>query len=145
MLLTTLHLDKLSFVFAVIFHIAAFLLILYSLHTRDRLQQMVTLIYAGCAIGAVLAGDLITLFIYFEAAALSSVFLIWARRTPASYEAGMRYLIVQVIAGLLLLTGIILHARTSGSIEFTQMDPGTPGGALIFLAFGDQVCLPLAA
>ena len=143
MLLTTLHLDKLSFVFAVIFHIAAFLLILYSLHTRDRLQQMVTLIYAGCAIGAVLAGDLITLFIYFEAAALSSVFLIWSRRTPASYAAGMRYLIVQVISGLLLLTGIILHARSSGSIEFTQMDPGTPGGALIFLAFGIKCAFPL--
>ncbi len=143
MLLTTLHLDRLSFIFAVIFHIAAFLLILYSLHTRDRLQQMVTLIYAGSAIGAVLAGDLITLFIYFEAAALSSVFLIWARRTPASYGAGMRYLIVQVISGLLLLTGIILHARSSGSIEFTQMNPGTPGGALIFLAFGIKCAFPL--
>ncbi len=143
MLLTTLHLDKLSFMFAVIFHIAAFLSILYSLHAHDRLQQMITLIYAGCAIGVVLAGDLVTLFIYWEAAALSSVFLIWARRTPASYAAGMRYLIVQVISGLLLLTGIILHARTSGSIEFAQLDPGTPGGALIFLAFGIKCAFPL--
>ncbi len=143
MLLTTLHLDKLSFMFAVIFHIAAFLSILYSLHARDRLQQMITLVYAGCAIGVVLAGDLVTLFIYWEAAALSSVFLIWARRTPASYAAGMRYLIVQVISGLLLLAGIILHARSSGSIEFTQLDPGTPGGALIFLAFGIKCAFPL--
>lgn len=143
MLLTTLHLDKLSFMFAVIFHIAAFILILYSLHARDRLQQMVSLIYAGCALGVVLAGDLVTLFIYWEAATISSVFLIWARRTPASYQAGMRYLIIQIISGLLLLTGIVLHARASGSIEFTQLNPGTAGGLLIFLAFGIKCAFPL--
>ena len=141
--LVTLHMDRLSFMFAVIFHIAAFIATVYSLHQRDSLQQAIGLVYAGCALGVVLAGDLVTLFIYWEAAAVSSVFLIWARRTPSSYRAGMRYLIIQVISGFLLLAGIILHARAGGSIEFTRLDLNSPGGLLIFLAFGIKCAFPL--
>lgn len=143
MTLTTLHVDRLSFMFAVIFHIAAFITVVYSLHLRDPMQQAISLVYAGCALGVVLAGDLVTLFIYWEAAAISSVFLIWARRTPASYRAGMRYLIIQVISGLMLLGGIILHTGSGGSIEFTQLDLGTAGGLLIFIAFGIKCAFPL--
>ena len=141
--LVTLHMDRLSFMFAVIFHIAAFIATVYSLHQRDSLQQAIGLVYAGCALGVVLAGDLVTLFIYWEAAAVSSVFLVWARRTPSSYRAGMRYLIIQVISGFLLLAGIILHARAGGSIEFTRLDLNSPGGLLIFLAFGIKCAFPL--
>ena len=141
--LTTLHIDKLSFVFAVIFHIATFIAVVYSLHLRDSWQQCVNLIYAGCALGVVLAGDLITLFIYWEMAAISSVFLIWARRTERSYYAGLRYLIVQIVSGLLLLAGIILYANASGSIEFTKLDLASPGCVLIFIAFGIKCAFPL--
>ena len=141
--LTTLHIDRLSFMFAVIFHIAAFIMTVYSLHLRDPQQQAIGLIYAGCALGVVLAGDLVTLFIYWEAAAISSVFLVWARRTRASYRAGMRYLVIQVVSGFLLLAGIILHAHSSGSIEFTRMDLNSPGAWLIFMAFGIKCAFPL--
>ena len=55
--------------------------------------------------GAVLAGDLVTLFICWELAAVSSVFLIWARRTQRAYRAGMRYLLAQIGSGVLLLAG----------------------------------------
>ena len=141
--LTTLHIDRLSFMFAVIFHIAAFIMTVYSLHLRDPQQQAIGLIYAGCALGVVLAGDLVTLFIYWEAAAISSVFLVWARRTRASCRAGMRYLVIQVVSGFLLLAGIILHAHSSGSIEFTRMDLNSPGAWLIFMAFGIKCAFPL--
>ena len=58
MALTTLRVDGLSFVWGVIFHIAAMLAGLYAWHVKDRMQQSAALIYAGAAIGAVLAGDL---------------------------------------------------------------------------------------
>ena len=84
--MATLRLDRLSFIFGVIFHLAAAIAALYAWHLNDRLQQSATLIYAGAAIGALLAGDLITLFLYWEITAISSVFLIWARKTePVSY------------------------------------------------------------
>ena len=66
--------DKLSLVFGYIFYIATFLSVVYALHVKDTLQQINGLIYPGAAIGAVFAGDLITLFIYWELTAISSVF-----------------------------------------------------------------------
>jgi multicomponent Na+:H+ antiporter subunit D len=81
MKLVMTHIDPLSRIFGLIFHVAAFAGLLYSLHVKDTQQQMATLIYAGSAIAAVFAGDLITLFSYWELTAISSVFLIWASRT----------------------------------------------------------------
>jgi multicomponent Na+:H+ antiporter subunit D len=50
----------------------------------------------------------VTLFVFWELTGLSSVLLIWARRTERGYRAGMRYLAAQVISGLLMLAGIVL-------------------------------------
>jgi multicomponent Na+:H+ antiporter subunit D len=141
--LVTLRLDALSFIFALIFLIAAGLNVLYALHVRDTVQQVATLIYAGAAIGAVLAGDLMTLFIYWELTAISSVFLIWARRTEASLKAGLRYLVIQVGSGVLLLAGAIVHFRATGATTFEHLGLDSPGGLLIFLAFGIKCAFPL--
>ncbi len=141
--LITLRLDALSFPFAVIFHIAAFLVVIYAWHIRDTVQQVMGLIYAGAAIGAVLAGDLLTLFIYWEFTAISSVFLIWARRTERAYHAGLRYLVIQVGSGVLLLAGIILHMRATDSINFEHMTFDTPGTMLVFVAFGIKAAFPM--
>ena len=81
--LVTLRVDKLSLMFGYVFLLAAFLGGLYALHVRDSFQQSAGLIYAGSAIGAVFAGDLVTLFIFWEGVAIASVFLIWAARQRA--------------------------------------------------------------
>lgn len=143
MTLITLRVDSLSFIFAVAFLIAAALAVVYAWHLDDALQQVVGLFYPGAALGVVLAGDLITLFIFWELAAISSVFLIWARRTERAYRAGLRYLLIQVGSGVLLLAGVILHFRASGSIAFEHLDLGNPGTTLIFLAFGVKAAFPL--
>ncbi len=77
--------DRLSLLFGYLFHIAALIAIVYSLHVRDTLQQSCSLLYAGSALGAVFAGDFLTLFIFWEMLALTSVFLIWARRSERAY------------------------------------------------------------
>ncbi len=141
--LTTIRVDALSLVFGIIFHIAAFLSVLYALHVKDSVQHVAGLIYAGSAIGAVFAGDLVSLFVYWELTAVSSVFLIWARRTERSYEAGMRYLIIQVASGLLLLVGVIFHAQKTGAITFGFLGLDGLGSQLIFLAFGIKCAFPL--
>ncbi len=141
--LTFVRLDDLSRIFAIIFSIAAFLSGLYAWHVRDTVQQVATLGYAGSAIGGVLAGDLITLFLWWEGTAIASVFLIWARRTPAATATGMRYLIVQVLSGVLLLAGLLLHYHDTGSIAFDHLGLGSPGTLLIFLSFGIKCAFPL--
>jgi multicomponent Na+:H+ antiporter subunit D len=143
--LTVVRIDKLSFVFGVIFHIAAFLSVIYALHVKEALEHVAAMVYVGAAIGALFAGDLITLFVYWELTALSSVFLIWARRTPQAYKAGLRYLAVQVASGVILLAGLILHYRHTRSISFglIGLQPGDPGTYLIFIAFGIKCAFPL--
>lgn len=141
--LTPVRVDKLSLVFGYIFHIAAAITIIYAFHVKDAVQAMAGMIYAGCAIGAVFAGDLISLFVYWEGTAISSVFLIWASRTESAYRAGIRYLIYQVSSGVLLLGGAIWIFNQTGSLAFDKMTLSGPGPVMVFLAFGIKAAFPL--
>ena len=140
--LEVIHLDPLSRVFATIFHIAAFLGVIYALHVEDRIQHVTALIYAGASIAAACVGDLISLFVFWEITALSSVFLIWARRTERAVQVGMRYLIIQVASGVLLLTGTTLQYAETGSSAFGPMTLDSAGPILIFIAFGIKAAFP---
>jgi multicomponent Na+:H+ antiporter subunit D len=142
MALKPIHIDRLSLLFGYLFHIAALISVIYSLHIKDRMQQVAGMLYAGSALGAVFAGDLLTLFLFWEMLAITSVFLIWARRTDKAYSAGMRYLIIQVISGLLLLVGIILHSQQSASLMFTEIGLGSLASWFMFLAFGIKCAFP---
>jgi len=141
--LETLRVDKLALVWGYIFHIAAFLGALYAIHEDDALQGSMAQIYMGSAVGAVFAGDLITLFVFWELTAISSVFLIWATGTERSFRSGMRYLIIQVGSGVLLLAGAIIFLADTGSIDFDHIGLETLGGKLIFIAFGIKCAFPL--
>ncbi|MDO6639239.1 Na(+)/H(+) antiporter subunit D [Shewanella sp. 5_MG-2023] len=136
--------DKLSLMFGYIFHIAAFIGIVYSLHVKDTVQQVAAMLYAGSAIGAVFAGDLLTLFVFWELLAFTSVFLVWARRTPAAYSAGMRYLIMQVLSGVILLIGALFYISETGSLAFDYIGLDSIAGWLIFIAFGIKCAFPVA-
>lgn len=141
--LILLRVDKLSLLFGIVFHIAAFLGLLFALHVKDTTQHVSGILYAGSSIGAVFAGDLITLFIFWEMTAITSVFLILARKSPNSQATGMRYLIIQVLSGVILLAGVLVRYQQTGSIEFTFIGLDGPGGALILLAFGIKAAFPL--
>ena len=141
--LEVLRVDKLALVWGYIFHIAAFLGVLYAIHEGDRLQSAMAQIYMGSAIAAVFAGDLITLFVFWELTAISSVFLIWASKTERAFHAGMRYLIIQIGSGVLLLAGTIILFSSTGSIAFNHIGIDSLGGKIIFLAFGIKCAFPL--
>ena len=141
--LTYLRVDRLSLLFGYLFHIAAFIGMVFALHIKDRMQHVAALLYIGSAMGAVFAGDLITLFVFWELAAVTSVFLIWARRTPASLGAGQRYLIIQIVSGVLLLAGAVMHVHATGSLAFEYIGLDGPASWLIFLAFGIKCAFPL--
>lgn len=142
--LTLYRTDKLSFMFGYVFHIAAFIAIVYSLHVRDTTQQVAAMMYAGSGLGAVFAGDLLTLFVFWELLAFTSVFLIWARRTRRSYVAGMRYLVIQVLSGVILLAGTLFYATEKGTLAFGHIGLEGVAGWLIFIAFGIKCAFPMA-
>jgi len=136
--------DKLSLMFGYVFHIAAFIAIIYSLHVRDTVQQVSALMYAGSGLGAVFAGDLLTLFVFWELLAFTSVFLIWARKTDRSYAAGFRYLIIQVLSGVILLAGALFYVAEKGTLTFDFIGLEGIAGWLIFIAFGIKCAFPMA-
>jgi len=140
--LVLLRVDTLSLLFGYLFHLAAFLAILFALQVRDTMQQLASLLYAGSALGAVFAGDFITLFVFWELLAVTSVFLIWARRTPRAFRAGLRYLAIQVTSGLILLAGIIARVQETGWIDFDFIGLTGLAAWLIFIAFGIKCAFP---
>ncbi|WP_448567374.1 Na(+)/H(+) antiporter subunit D [Thalassotalea ganghwensis] len=145
--LEPVRIDKLSIMFGYLFHIASFIAIIYAMHVKDTIQHVAALAYAASAVGAVFAGDLLTLFVFWELLALTSVFLIWARRTDKAYSSGLRYLIIQVLSGVMLLAGLLIYAQVNGSLLFQEIGLAHQGIAqigawLIFLAFGIKCAFP---
>ena len=152
--LSIVRIDRWSWIFGIVFHLAAITASIYALHVKDTKQHVAGMIYAGSAIAACCAGDLITLFVCWELTAVSSVFLIWANGTETAYRSGMRYLIIQVTSGVLLLSGAIIHYQQTGSLvfeNFLRLEPGQRGAIgdlefgplLILIAFGIKGAFPL--
>ena len=136
------RIDKLSMLFALLFHIATALGAIFALHVRDPVQQAGALLYGAGALGVVFAGDLLSLFVFWEAMALASVFLIWARNTERATRSGMRYLAAQVSSGVLLLAGALIHRSETGDLAFVALSLDGLGAKLIFLAFGIKCAWP---
>ena len=135
--------DALTLPFAIIFHIAAILNVIYGAHEKHWNQHVAIMSYSGAAIAAVHAGDLLTLFVWWEATAFTSVFLILASKTKRSYKSAFRYILIQVGSGMFLLAGAILLMSETGNAEFKNFDINSLYGQLIFIAFGIKAAFPL--
>lgn len=141
--LTPFRVDRLSLVFGYIFHFVSLVGIIYTLNIKNDLEYVAGLVYGGSALGAVFAGDLFTFFVFWEMLTVSALWLIWARRTKASQEAGFRYLMVHVFGGLVLLAGIIMYINEQQSIDFGFIGLHSPATYCIFLGMGINAAWPL--
>lgn len=137
------RMDKMSLLFGYVYHIIAFISLLYAMHVKDDLQHVAGLVYSGSALGVVFAGDLFSLFIFWEMLTVGSLILIWSRRTTRSTQAGYRYLLVHAVGGLVLLAGIVLHLKETGSIQFGHIGLDGLASLLIFLGFGINSAWPI--
>ncbi|MDZ7760386.1 MAG: Na(+)/H(+) antiporter subunit D [Desulfovermiculus sp.] len=138
--------DKLSLLFGYVFGLMALLGALFALQVKDDVQHVAALVYAGSTLGVVFAGDLLTLYIFWELMAVSSTFLILAARNRQAQQAGFRYVLMHIVGGLLLLAGIILYAQQTGSLEFAHIGLNGTASWLIFLGFAlNAAAMPLHA
>lgn len=135
--------DRLSLAFGYIFAIITFIASIYSLHVKDNLHLVSAFVYAGSAQGAVFAGDFITLFIFWVTMAFAAAYVIWSTRTKASVKAGMRYLMVHILGGLLLLDGILHYYHETGSLLFNYIGLNGISSWFIFLGLGIGAAFPL--
>ena len=136
--------DRLSLVFSYVFALVALIGMVYSLHVDDDAQHVAALTYAGAALGAVFAGDFLSLFLFWELMALSAALLVLLRRVPAASAAGFRYVLVHVFGGLCLFAGIVVHWSQTGSLAFGDLSPyaGSAAFALILNAFLVNAAVP---
>jgi multicomponent Na+:H+ antiporter subunit D len=140
--------DALSLVFGYIMSLMCILGTLYGLHVKDDKQHMAAWFYVAGSIGAIYAGDFITLFLFWELMAFSSVFLIWFRGQRESLPAGLRYLLVHVAGGLSLLAGMVWHCKSTGSWAFDgtfrdlAVGHATPATYLIMVGFILNAAVP---
>ena len=139
--LEPLAVDDLSLAFGFVFTIVAFLGAVYGFRIMGTTERVAATMYGGSALGVVFAGDLLSLFLFWEIKALASVFLIWARGTEEAGRAGKRYLYVQLAGGKLLLAGIIWHYALTGSLAFTGFELA-PATALIMVGFLLSAAVP---
>lgn len=133
--LTPLQGDNLSRLFATIFSLAAFAGGLFALKQSSRLEITAAYVYAGAAISVVLAGDLITVFVFWEVMALGSTLVLWSSATTASGRAAHRYLIIHLLGGVLLLAGIAGHVQHTGNLAFGAMQADSWSAWLILAGF----------
>jgi multicomponent Na+:H+ antiporter subunit D len=135
LVLTPLEGGKLGRLFATIFAIMAFGGGLFALGQKSRVELSAAMLYAGAAIGVALAGDLVTVFIFWELMAIGSTLVLWSAGTPASYRASLRYLMIHLAGGVLLFAGVTGHMASTGDVAFARMDTDSVAHWLIFVGF----------
>jgi len=135
------ELNSLTVFFALLFSGAWVVASLYSLKYMDhegascRFYSFLQLTLAGC-LGVVLAGDLITLFLFFEMMTLCSWVLVIHKEDQAAMSAGNLYLYLGVIGGLVLLMGIFLLYNATGTADFQAIPQVVAENTGLVIAMG---------
>ncbi len=117
------------------------LVLLYGLDVLKPGEQAVSLVAIGSSVGVALAGNFLTLFIFWEFVTISTGVLIMLRGTSHAVRMGYRFTLFQLGGGLLLFLGILQHYAATGSLLIT-----TPAAGLTFFLLGigiKAVFLPL--
>lgn len=134
--------DKLGLVFGYVITIATFIGMVFSLHVKKDHEHMAAFVYAGSALGTVFAGDLLSLFLFWEIMAFSSALLVFYAPWKNTSAVGMRYLYVHIFGGLLLLAGIFIYVGQTGSIAFDAMPHEGLGPMLMLSGFLLNAAVP---
>ena len=107
--------------FATIFSIMAFAGGLFAFRQAQWYELAAGYAYAAGAVGVAFAGDLISLFLFWELMAIFSTIVVWCGGTDESRRAGIRYAIMHLLGGVILkvgIEGVVVH---TGSVEIQPM------------------------
>ncbi len=132
--LTPVRIDVLSRLFATVFAVMAFAGGLFALNQDNTVELAAAFVYGGAAIGVVFAGDLISVFIFWEIMAIGSTMVVWAGGKSA-YRAGKRYAIIHFFGGVVLMAGIAGEIMATGSLQFDAMQTDSIARWLILAGF----------
>ena len=104
-----IHLDSLAWTFMLVFCIIAVLNGIYGIGIQHRYECGMSMVYAGSVMGVILAGDCISLIIFWEISAFASMYVVYCKHDRASARASFRYILVHAFGGNMLLAGLIIY------------------------------------
>lgn len=122
---------------AAAFHIVAAAGLLFARSEEDRWPIAAGLVAAGAAVAALASTSLLSLIAWTEVIAVSSALITMSSGTLPAIRAGLAYLLLQVLAGALLLVALALQGD--------GLTPQTLEGAapwLILVALGIKAAMP---
>ncbi|WP_058828928.1 Na(+)/H(+) antiporter subunit D [Haloferax sp. Q22] len=135
------NVDEFSRLMGIIFGLIGAAAVLYSYSSGARnVQTAYALGYVGTSLGAVFAGDWLTMVFFWELMAVTSTLLVWDYGGKA-VRAGYRYAIAHGLGGSLLMGAIVWHYVEVGTFLFSATDgiaAGVPA-ALAALGIGVNV------
>ncbi|MFB6102796.1 MAG: Na(+)/H(+) antiporter subunit D [Haloplanus sp.] len=114
--------DPFSRIVGLVFAFIATVAVTYSWATGAKNRQTAyALTYVGSSLGAVFAGDWLTMVVWWELMAVTSTILVWDYGGKA-VRAGFRYALLHGIGGSLVLAAIAWHYAEVGSFLFSAAD-----------------------
>jgi multicomponent Na+:H+ antiporter subunit D len=134
------RLDMLSIFMGLLFGFMGVIIAVYSIdYMRDdplpgRFFGFLMFVFAGC-MGVVLAGDLFSLFLFFEFMSIMFFILVAHHATPEAVAAGMKFLFMTIIAGVSLFMAVAIIYMECGSLTFGSAGLVTGYSFLSLLAF----------
>ena len=118
----SLRLDILSFCLAALASFVWFLCTVYSIdymakeHACSRYYPVLIFTLGSCQ-GIFFAGDLFSLFVFFELMSLIAYILVIHEETEEALKAGYKYLVMTIIGGLALFFGLIIIFELGGTVS----------------------------
>jgi hydrogenase-4 component B len=117
--------DMLSFIMLLITTIIWFIVMVYAHEymKKERFTQRFFLFMAitySAVLGTIMAGDLLTMFLFFEVMTISSYVLVTHSQKPESYEAGYNFIFMGLIGGFSILVAMLLLYFHVGDLSFNS-------------------------
>ncbi|MCR3921348.1 MAG: monovalent cation/H+ antiporter subunit D family protein [Firmicutes bacterium] len=132
------QLDLLSLALSLLFLFVGAVLVLYlvtyPLQQGYRRFQTVFLLIITCATGVVMAGDLMSLFLFFEVMSVSFFILVIHDQAQASVAAAYKYLYMTVGGSVLYFMAVACIFSLTGAVSWSEAAT-LPAGPLTTLAF----------
>ncbi|MFM1895023.1 MAG: hypothetical protein RLZZ385_97 [Pseudomonadota bacterium] len=119
--------------FATIFAIMVFVGGLYAYRTAKGHELAAAFAYAAGAVGVSFAGDLITLFLFWELMAIFSTVIVFCGGTDRARAAGIRYAVIHLLGGVILKVGIEAVLVQTGSLDIRPMAADSFGTWMILI------------
>ncbi len=133
--LTLIRFDHLSRLFCTVFVVTVLVGSLFCCKQARSTELAAAFVYAGSAVSVVLAGDFISLFVFWELMALASTVVIWSATGDGTRQSGLRYVFIHLLGGVILMCGIAAYVNETGSVLFGRMQADSLASWLILAGF----------